>query len=329
MPRIGSNPARKKIMHFIPARVTAAIMVYIPELKGYFEHRLKIFNLCLRSLRENTKIPFDLMVLANGCGKEIVDELREMQERGEIDTLIISRENLGVVGGYKMIFNAAQGEIVAYCDDDIVFYPNWLEEQLKILDTFPNAGLISGVPVRDGARHASTAMSKFQDSKPEGVIFKEERRIPDEWEIDWCHSTGRDAAVYLKNTAHLKDLILSKNNVEAVASANHFQFVAPKTIVQKALPEKWSPNLMDSLVPFEEAVDKLGYLRLSTPERYCRHIGNMLSDDLTKEINDTLNSATKEVTKKSRKFWLLYIPGMGRLFWRLYDWLFKVLNQVD
>ena len=316
-------------MQFVPARVTAAIMVYIPEQKGYFEQRLEIFNLCIHSLRANTKVPLNLLVLANGCCNEVLKALREMQEKGEIDTLIISKENLGVIGGYKLIFNAAQGEIVAYCDDDVVFYPKWLEEQLKILETFPNVGMVSGVPVRDGACHANTAIANFIKSHPTEISFKEERRIPDEWEIDWCISTGRDADSYLKDTSVMKDIVISKNHVEAVASANHFQFITPKLVIQKALPENWSPNLMDSLVPLEEAVDKLGYLRLSTVGRYCRHVGNTLTEALVKEFESLPISLQSSQKKKSKKYWLLRIPGMGRVFWKIYDWLFKVLNQVN
>jgi glycosyltransferase involved in cell wall biosynthesis len=329
MSRIGTNPARKKIMQYIPARVTAAIMVYIPEQKGYFEQRLEIFKLCIHSLRANTKTPFDLLVLANGCCKEVLNALREMQENSEIGTLIISKENLGVIGGYKMIFNAAQGEIVAYCDDDIVFYPNWLEEQLKILETFPNVGMVSGVPVRGGARHANTAIANFLQVHPSDISVKEERRIPNEWEIDWCISTGRDADTYLKETSEMKELVISKNHVEAIASANHFQFIAPKLVIQKALPENWSLNLMDSLVPLEEAVDNLGYLRLSTVGRYCRHVGNTMTEALVKEFDSLPISVQPSQKKKSKKHWLLRIPGMGRVFWKIYDWLFKVLNQVD
>lgn len=327
MPRIGTNPARKKTQSFAPAKITAAVMVYIPEQKGYFSQRLDIFKLCLKSLRENTSIPLDTLVLANGCSNDVVSVLRELQEDGKIDTLIVSRQNLGVIGGYKQIFTAAQGEIVAYCDDDIVFYPNWLEEQLKILETFPKAGMVSGVPVRDGAQHATTALQKYMRQKPENVRFQKERQIPDEWEIDWCESTGRDYDIYMKETASWVDTVLAKNNVEAIGGANHFQFVAPKMVIQKALPETWSPNLMDSLVPLEESVDRMGYLRLSTVGRYCRHIGNVLPKDLVSEASGKV-IVTRE-SPKTKKHWLLKIPGAGRLLWRIYDWLFKILNQVD
>lgn len=329
MPRIGTNPARKKIMQYTPEKVTAAIMVYIPEQAGYFQQRWQIFTLCINSLKANTKIPFDMLVLANGCSQEIVEKLREIQKTGEIDYLIIPRKNLGVIGGYKTIFNAAPGEIVAYCDDDIVFYPGWLESQLEILDLFPQVGMVSGVPVRDGASHASGAIERFLAKKPKSVFAKHERKIPDEWEIDWCISTGRDPEEHLRNTAHLQELVITKDGVDTIASANHFQFVAPKAVIQKALPQEWSRNLMDSLVPLEEAVDGMDYLRLSTTGRYCRHVGNTISPELAQEFAVGLKQAATDSQPKASKHWLLRIPGMGRMFWKLYDWLFKILNQVD
>lgn len=86
---------------------------------------------------------------------------------------------------------------------------------------------------------------------------------------------------------------------------------------------------MDSLIPLEEAVDRLGYLHLSTVGRFPRHIGNVLTEGLAKEVTDLTRQTVKNTAKKSHKHWLLYIPGMGRLFWKLYDWLFKVLISVD
>jgi len=79
-------------MSFHPQRVTVAAMVYIPHQTGYFSQRLDIFRICLLSLRANTKIPFDMLVLANGCCPEVVDALRGMQQKGLINTLIVSNQ---------------------------------------------------------------------------------------------------------------------------------------------------------------------------------------------------------------------------------------------
>ncbi len=314
-------------MLYTPHQVTVAVMVYIPDQQGYFKNRFEIFRLCIASIQAHTKVPFDLLVLSNGCCKEIVDQLREMQDKGSIDYLIISEQNLGVIGGYKMIFSAAPGKLVAYCDDDIVFYPDWLEEQIKVLDAFPNVGMVSGVPVRNGADHANQTIKKIMENPTNGIRLEKARRIPDDWERDWCISTGRDPEEYLESTRQKFDVVIIKDGVEAIASANHFQFVAPKDVILKALPVDWSRNLMDSLVPLEERVDQMGYLRLSTTGRFCRHIGNAISSQVMDELK-VLNIDIHTTAVVKKKHWLLKIPGMGRLLWALYDKLFRMLNQV-
>ena len=327
MPRIGTNPARKKIMSYSPHKVTVAVMVFIPNQQGYFKQRFEIFQLCIASLRANTKVPFDLLILANGCCKEINHHLQEMQKKGLIDYLLISNHNLGVIGGYKLIFSAAPGEIVAYSDDDIVFYPDWLEEQLKLLDTFPRVGMVSGVPVRNGSEHANQTINRIIQNPPEGIHVQRTNLIPDEWEEDWCISTGRNCEEHHQLNKNKKDIVLEKDGVKAIASANHFQFIAPKDVVLKALPVEWSKNLMDSLVPLEEQIDQMGYLRLSTTGRFCRHIGNVVTPQIIDEFQSLNVNITCSVIEK-KKHWLLNIPGMGRILWALYDRLFKVLNQV-
>lgn len=326
--RVGMNPARKKVMDNQPPSVTAAVMTYIPSQLGYFEQRLDILKLCLTSLRKNTRVPLHLLALANGCCEEAVDLLQEYHRSGWIDTLIISKENLGVVGGYKLIFNAAQSDIVAYCDDDVLFYPGWLEAQLAVMEAFPRVGMVSGVPVRDGGQHAMKSLLHLEKDGLPGVKISRERIIPDEWETDWCLSTGRDPEAYLAATKDWRELVFKKDNIQVVGSANHFQFVARRKAVVEALPADWSQNLMDSLIPFEEAVDQAGWLRLSTVGRYCRHIGNLLTPELAQESRQIGLVLQVRLPSVNRKHWLLRIPGIGRILRKIYDRLFKILNEI-
>ncbi len=61
-----------------------------------------------------------------------------------VDDLLLSQRNIGKIDALRILFNAAPGEIIAYNDDDIFFYPGWLEAHLEILDSFPKAGMVSG-----------------------------------------------------------------------------------------------------------------------------------------------------------------------------------------
>jgi hypothetical protein len=322
-----------------PARVTVAVLTYIPYLEGYFEHRLQILKLVLASLRRSTAVPFDLLVFDNSSCPPVGDHLGKLLRAGEIDYLVSSKENIGKIGAFEIIFNAALGDIVAYCDDDIVFYPGWLEAQLEILEGFPNAGLVSGVPVRNAAGYARQSLDKLAKEGAPGISTFNERRIPDQWEEDWAISTGRNGQEYLGATQGRQDLVLrieSKSGdgyIESIGGANHFQFVAFKEVLLQALPQEWSGKIMGSMVEFDQAIDSLGYLRLSTTGRFTRHLGNTLKPDVIDEVKELgiqvgepVDQTAVVQTPKQRHL-ILSIPGSRRILTSIYNRLFDILYR--
>jgi len=325
--RIGINPARGKTSSYRPAHVTAIVITYIPSLDGYFRQRLDILKATLTSL-QRTSEPFDLLVFDNASCQPVQDYLLEMHRNGSIDYLLLSRRNLGKIGAFQVAFPAAPGEFIAYSDDDILFYDGWLEAQLRLLDTFPKAGMVSGVPVRDASTYASHALETIAAHPPPGLKVRRERRIPDEWEADWARSTGRDPQEHLTATADHLDWVFRMGDTEAIGGASHFQFLAPKALMLEVLPKTWSGQLMGQMRELDTAIDRLGYLRLATVERYVRHIGNVISPDIAEDIR-ALGIAPAKRFQASSRHWLLRVPGMGRLLWALYNRLFYILHPLE
>ena len=178
MTRYGFNPARNKSTGYRPSRVTAAVMSYIPNLEGYFSHRMEVLQLSLESLIATVGGTTDIMVMNNGSCQEVRDYLDGQLEAGRIDYLIHSARNLGVIGGLKILFNAAPGELIAYCDDDVLYYPGWLEAHLKIIDTYPGVGMVSGAPVGYSSEEAVRAVEDFIREYPEKVSVSQSA-LPD------------------------------------------------------------------------------------------------------------------------------------------------------
>lgn len=337
--RIGINPARGKTSSYKPAEVTVALLTYIPSLEGYFENRFDVLKLVFASLKAHTKMPHDFYVFDNGSCPQIVEFLRLQQQAGLVDTLILSSQNIGKIGALKILFNAAPGKLIAYSDDDIFFYPGWLEAHLEVLESFPGVGMVSGVPVRDASGHATRSLEKLAAKLPEGIRVESKRQIPDEWEVDWALSTGRDLEKHLNITRDHLDLVIGaqkaggEGRVEAVGSANHFQFVSPKSVIIQALPKEWSGNLMGSMIELDEAVDQLGYLRLSTAGRCTRHVGNVISEDLFREAAEfgidlksaPRNQGSNRNRADPKKHWILHIPGSRKLLHAVYRRLFDIL----
>jgi len=347
MSRIGINPARGKLSAYKPARVSVCVLTYVPEESGYFEQRLQVIKLVFASLQAHTSIPYDLLVFDNGSCPAAVATLKSLQEAGVIDYLFLSRQNIGKIGALRLLFEAAPGEIIAYNDDDILFYPGWLEAHLQILESFPKAGMVSGVAVRNAARHARASLDALASNPPAGISVSYERRIPDAWESDWANSTGRDPQAHLASTRDDLDMVLSEHNKEgevvcqAIAAANHFQFVARRERLLQALPGEWSGKLMGAMIELDEAIDHLGYLRLSTCDRFVRHMGNTISPETLAEairlkLVDSSEAAglqqaaqTSQPRKRSKadRHWLLRIPGSRRVLSQIYNRLFEILYR--
>lgn len=337
MARIGINPARGKTAAARPQRLTVTMVTYLPDLTGYFEHRLEVLKLALAGLAAHTPLPHDLMLFDNGSCPEAVNFLRSLQAQGVINYLLLAEKNIGKIDALRILFNAAPGEIIAYSDDDILFYPGWLEAHLEVLDCFPNAGMVSGVPVRNAAGHAADSLEKLAAAPPSGIHVERRRSIPDEWELDWALSTGRDPQAHIDATRDRLDLVFSAEKpgggrVEAIGSANHFQFVAHKAIILQALPSAWTGKLMGAMIELDQAVDDLGFLRLSTTHRTTRHLGNAISAEVAGEaraLGLTMDGrpSTLAARRGRKRHLLLRLPGGRGLLVALYRRLFDILYR--
>jgi len=158
--RLGQNPA-KAIDHVAkPARVTVAVVSYIPFLGGYYSQSLDVLKACLESIWSNTDQPYDLLVFDNASCAEVRTYLAAQQQEGRIQFLLLSEKNIGKGGAWNFIFAGAPGEIIAYADSDIYFLPGWLPAQLKVLETFPNPGMITGMPMWSPAEYSTSTVRR-------------------------------------------------------------------------------------------------------------------------------------------------------------------------
>jgi len=331
MTRIGMNPARNRVSDYKPARVTAAVLVYIPYLHGYFEHRMDVLRLCLSSLIQNTHEPFDLLVFDNGSCEEVKAYLQSLVEAGSIRYLMTSSENIGKIGAFEILFNAAPGEVIAFCDDDIFFYPGWLQEHLRLLDSYPDVGMVSGCAVRTLFDHGTLSNQKLAEIDPETNI-EHGQFTHEEWEIAWAESYGRDIHAHLEALKGMQDMVIEHRGVRAFAVANHNQFLIPKNVIQSVLPETWSGRLMGQMVELDNEVDRRGHLRLSTIERTTQHMGNMVSPRMAAEAKQYGVSVEASDVKERRSgggFWsaAVRLRPIRWLLQGLYNRLFWILSE--
>jgi glycosyltransferase involved in cell wall biosynthesis len=282
--RIGINPARHRVSGYRPARITVAMLVYMPHLTGYFENRLDVVRLSLASLVRHADLPYDLMVFDNGSCDEVQQFLRGLQDQGIVRYLLRSSENIGKLGALRLIAGAAPGEVVAYTDDDTFFYPGWLSAHVALLDGFPKVGMVSGSPEKTLFDHGIESNLRFGRTDPETQMTHGDR-IPEIWEREWAEALGKDPEAFAASVRSVQDVRLVRRGLEAYAAACHNQFVAPRDGLRRVLEGEWSGRLMGGMNELDIAFDSQGYLRLATIERTTRLIGNVLGPTILAEAD--------------------------------------------
>jgi len=330
MPRIGINPSRGKTLDFAPARTTVAVLVYAPHEAGYFENRMDVTRLTIESILANTHEPFDLLVFDNGSAPTMVNYLKSLHEKEQIDYLILSKRNIGKLNALKIIFDTAPGEIVAYTDDDVFHLPGWLGAHLEVIDTFPNVGAVTGFYVRQRVVMSADATVAFAE-QPE-IETQRGLLMPRKWEEEYVVNSGRSWERYESEVAGIEDIIVTYQGVEAWVSAHHFQMVSPKAVVQEVLadmlPEGWSDRIMGRMVELDDRMDAKGYLRFCTREQTVRLMGNAISeevanlaerDGLEADAVKTDQSSKGLMKRLARVKWIRYfLQGIVN---RVYRWL--------
>ena len=325
MPRIGMNPSRGRKTGYSPPRVTLAMLTYIPEEAGYFEHRFDVLKLSIASLLAHTPQPFDLLIFDNASCPPVVDYLRGLRGEGLIQYLILSDRNIGKMGALKIIANAAPGEILAYTDDDVFFLPGWLETHLNIFDTFPNVGLVTGYYIRAHTGYALESTLKF--AKQPDVKMQRGQMLEQKWEQHFIDNMGRTWEKYREETHGLEDIALTYRGIEVFASAGHHQFVAARKILLKAFPDDWSHELMGQMRELETALDSMGHLRLATRQPVTRLLGNELSSEMVEEARSYgLSARGVQHKPSSAGSRLLHNSLVRRAARYIYNQMYKIIN---
>lgn len=328
MPRIGMNPGRGKKSDYSPARVTVAVLTYIPNQVGYFQNRLDVTLACLESIFANTSVPYDLMVFDSGSNDETVSALRGLRDAGKIDFLILSSQNIGKIGALQVMLKAAPGEVIAYCDDDVFFLPGWLERHLEVIDTYPNVGAVTGMYIKPHMKEGISSTLKFA----ERADVKVERGMLVEKELEqhYIDQTGRTWEKYREEIAGLEDVRLTYKGIQTFISAGHYQFAAKKTTILQALPAQWTGNLMGQMRELDVLIDQLGLLRLCTTPPTLRLLGNLIDQSAAEELRKfgvDAKSTEKKATTAGWKKKFLRGKLVQKVAYFFYERLFKIINS--
>lgn len=317
--RIGQNPAKSIETVAQPQDVTVAVVSYIPTLGGYYAQSLDVLQACLTSIWENTRRPYDLLVFDNASCKPVREFLQNAHQDGRIQYLVLAEKNYGKAGAWNFIFGAVPGKYVAYADSDVYHYPGWLEPQIEVLETLPQVGMVTGMPMWT-PEEFSTSTIEWAEKTPD-VTLERGKILP--WDDYWRHSRSLGAQE-AKARAHydsIEDLVVTHQGSRYYIGAAHFQFVAPKTVLSSLLPIP-SNRPMGQVRLLDIALNQAGYLRLSMPDWWVRHMGNTLEDN---DMGETSGSYSRAPQSAITSFWKRKFPRQvaGWLYHKTFEIMYK------
>jgi len=314
--RQGQSPT--KILNSVPKpeRVTAAVLNHIPFLEGFYTDMLKVLQASLTSLRENAGMPLDLLVFDNGSCPQARTFLTEEYEKGNIQFLILADKNLGKGGAWNVMLQAAPGEIIAYADNDVLYSKNWLKESVKVLETYPNVGMVTSRPFHTKPELYQSVI-KWAESTS-GVKLERGLLTDPQWNREFLLSVGRTEEEIQKDLA-LEDVKLTYKGVSSFAGASHWQFLGRKSVLQEFLPIDLSKPL-GQVLRLDEMMDQKSYLRLMTDKPYTMNMSNS-----TEISSDAMHAKiTKKASFGQR---LANLPIVRSPLMRLYNAIFKIYYE--
>ena len=311
--RIGQNPAKALKEVAKPARITVAVLNYIPFLSGFYAEMLDVLKACLNSLHENSEEPFDLLVFDNASCPEVQQYLSDEQTAGRIQYLFLSDKNLGKGGAWNIMLAGAPGEIIAYADNDVLFHRGWLRESLKLLETFPKVGMVTARPYFSKKEYITSTLA-WAENNPDVTL---ERGQFIEWEpyAEFNRSLGM-AEEEIK-PAYAKDVFerLTYQGVPAIAGASHWQFTAYREVIGQFLPFSMD-RPMGQVKQLDMRMNEKGYLRLMTEQPLASNMSNTLR--LVAGVERAAETAPKAAPR-----WADW-PPVQKILLSTYDWIFRL-----
>ncbi len=313
--REGQNPAKFVQQIGKPEKITVAVLAHIPFLSGFYAHTLEVLKECLGSLWRNTDLPYDLLVFDNGSCTEAVDFLCEAQQDGHIQFLVLSEKNLGKGGAWNFIFQFAPGDVLAYADSDVYFHPGWLDDALRILETFPDVGMVTSRPFRTSPELYTSTLTWAKQA--EGASLEEGQFVPWETFREFDMSLGQDEIHIRARYEQTSDLRVTYQGVTAHIGASHWQFVGHTSTLRGFVPLDMD-RPMGQVRMLDQSVNDGGHLRLMTSRPLTMNMSNTLVPIPGPDSGKKTRQKTPGLKKRVLEF-----PPLKRGLLFIYDWIFR------
>jgi len=282
--RIGSNPEKFNNQLRIGNYHRIVIPVFIPNFEGYFKDSFQIFKYCLESLLLTIHPKTRITIYNNDCHQEIKDYINEQFEKSEfIDQVFHSKVNLGKINAILAAVKGNLEPLITITDSDVLFKNGWQEAVEEKFVNFPEAGMVSPVPLSNKFKNYTNCNWFYGFVK--GKIRFENVIDPDAM-VRFNKSLGSEIPP-LKKMYLEKYLVLKNKTDKAVMGCGHFVATLRREVFDKGSNEPAFVKIQSGVEGkfIDSPNEKLGYLRIATLKNYAFHLGNTTEEWMVKEFN--------------------------------------------
>jgi len=315
--RVGMNPQKQANTIDLQSNHRVVIVVYIPEMSGYYANVFDVMKLCLESVSVTKNVSCEITVVNNGSCIEATDYLNKIYSEDKINCLIHHRQNIGKMDALIGAARGAREEFVTLSDVDVLFVEGWQQAVEKIFNSIPDVGLVSPISSRTEPTYASfSTWSKIFLQK---VKFKYEA-IPENFKSynKFLESTNWDK----ETDPNIAWPVIEKNGTKAIVGSNHQVVTIKRSLLFEFVPTLPSLTLVGNNSEhnyIDLPVDLANKMRLSTFNNFAFHMGNKVEDWMVEIQNKNLlnNSEKSEVNKSVFKTNQREINNTNLFFYKL------------
>lgn len=279
--RKGSNPQKKDFIVNMNSNHRIIMVVFIPELKGYYLSMFEVVKLSIKSLLDTIPNTSKITIVDNGSCKEVQEYLVDLVLKKNVDSIQLLSENIGKIDALMGVARGAREPIITLADCDILFKPNWVFQTISIFNAFKNVSSVSPIPSRRSFNYYTYSTKE--------AILKGNLKFQFE-PIKENHEEFNKFLESINWDIELEDNlpwpVVQSNNEKAIVGSDHQVLTIRRDILFNNSPKQ--PSLIkvgsgseQNYVDF--AIDSSGGLRLSTYNFYALHMGNILDDWMLKK----------------------------------------------
>ncbi|MFK8060229.1 MAG: glycosyltransferase family A protein [Polaribacter sp.] len=297
--RIGINPEKNNKELDIVNYHRIIIPVYIPHFNDYFKDALEVFKLCLESLLLTVHTKTRITIYNNNSHQKVKDYIdKKYEDSFLIDQVFHSKENVGKVNAILAASKGNLETLITITDADVLFKNGWQKACEDIFINFPEAGMVSPVPLSK-LMYAHAANNWYYGFFKGKLSFQ--KVLDSEAMHKFDVSLGNDKLQY--NNNHLENYLVlkNKNKDEAVMGCGHFVATLKRAVFDKGSNEPAFIKIVGGVENkfIDNPNEDLGFLRLATKENLAFHMGNATEDWMFKELkNLTKEDSQGEETNK-------------------------------